>query len=119
MFFWERSNLLNFELLVLQKNDFVAFVHCFSNNQKCKQHRNSTVSYSGIPLCFTYVLHLASWWMLVRGERKVSCRVLCSLKLAGQSLGKRDGSKCDEEESSPSIRELKAVKLFMVMTEDG
>jgi len=39
--------------------------------------------------------------------------------LAGQSLGKWDRSKCDEEESSPSICELKAVKLFMVMTEDG
>jgi len=38
--------------------------------------------------------------------------------LAGQSLGKWDGSKCNEEESSP-ICELKAVKLFMVMTEGG
>jgi len=43
-FFWAWSNLLNFERLVLQKNDFVAFVHCFSNHQKCKQHRNETVS---------------------------------------------------------------------------
>jgi len=75
MFFWERSNLLNFELLLLQKKDFVAFVHCFSNHQKCKHHRNGTVSYSGIPLCFTDLLHFASWWMLVRGERKVSCRL--------------------------------------------
>jgi len=27
------------KLLVLQKNNFVAFDHCFSNHQKCKQHR--------------------------------------------------------------------------------
>jgi len=38
--------------------------------------------------------------------------------LAGQSLGKWDGSKCDVEESSP-MHEVKAVKLFMVMTEGG
>jgi len=49
------------KLLLLQKNDFVAFFHCFSNHQKCKQHRNETVSYSWNTTLF-YTLLLAGGW---------------------------------------------------------
>jgi len=57
----QKRNCWFYKRMILWHLSIVSAIIRNANNREMEQR------HSGIPLCFTGVLHLASWWMLVRG----------------------------------------------------